>query len=244
MTAGEAAIVLLGALAGGFVNGLTGFGTGLTALGIWLYALPPATAATLVIVTSVASQLQTLPLIWHRLDWPRARRFVLPGLLAAPAGAAALAFIEPRPFKVGVGIFLVLYVAAALRPAAPVASAWGGRLADAVIGLAGGFLGGLAGLSGALVVLWTDLRGDAKEARRSLLQAFNLSILLVALASHAVGGRFGRDMALAIAAALPGTMLGAWLGSRLYRRLGDGDYRRIVLVLLLVSGLALVATSL
>ncbi|MFT5510721.1 MAG: putative membrane protein YfcA [Hyphomicrobiaceae bacterium] len=34
-------VVGLGALAGGFVAGLAGFGTGITAMGIWLYVLPP-----------------------------------------------------------------------------------------------------------------------------------------------------------------------------------------------------------
>jgi len=46
-------IVMIGALAGGFVSGLAGFGTGITALGIWLYALEPAVAATLVVLCSV-----------------------------------------------------------------------------------------------------------------------------------------------------------------------------------------------
>ena len=39
------AIVLVGALAGGFVNGLSGFGTGLTALPFWLQVLEPLLAA-------------------------------------------------------------------------------------------------------------------------------------------------------------------------------------------------------
>ncbi len=34
-------LIFVGALAGGFVSGLAGFGTGLMALGIWLYVLPP-----------------------------------------------------------------------------------------------------------------------------------------------------------------------------------------------------------
>jgi uncharacterized membrane protein YfcA len=33
-------IILAGALAGGLVNGLTGFGTALTAVGLWLFAIP------------------------------------------------------------------------------------------------------------------------------------------------------------------------------------------------------------
>lgn len=39
MTVDQILIVLIGTLADGFVNGLTGFGTGITAMGIWLY--PP-----------------------------------------------------------------------------------------------------------------------------------------------------------------------------------------------------------
>lgn len=241
MTAGAAAVVLAGALLGGFVNGLTGFGTGLTALGIWLWVLSPPVAATLVVVTSVISQLQTLPMIWRRLDAARAWPFVLPGLVAAPLGVAGLSYLEPRHFKLAIGVFLIAYSGVSLVDRRPRGTDWGGRLADGCVGLAGGLLGGLAGLSGALLVLWTDVRGLPKDTRRGLLQSFNLSILALALAAHVAAGRLDAPTGVAVAAALPGTLAGAWLGARVYRRLGDGDYRRIVLVLLMISGLALCA---
>lgn len=241
MTTGAAALVLAGALLGGFVNGLTGFGTGLTALGIWLWALPPPAAATLVVVTSVVAQLQTLALVWRKLDVARVWPFVLPGLLAAPLGVAAIAYLDPRDFKLAIGLLLVVYSAASLLHRGRGGSAWGGGLADGCVGLAGGFLGGLAGLSGALLVLWTEFRDLPKDARRGLLQSFNLAVLAVALAAHVAAGRLDAQTGLAVAAALPGTLAGAWLGARVYRRLGDGDYRRIVLVLLLIAGLALCA---
>jgi uncharacterized protein len=38
-------VIALGALASGFVSGLVGFGTGITAVGIWLYAVTPPVAA-------------------------------------------------------------------------------------------------------------------------------------------------------------------------------------------------------
>jgi uncharacterized membrane protein YfcA len=44
---GTLAVVLAGALAGGFANGLTGFGTGLTALPFWLQVVEPVIAAQL-----------------------------------------------------------------------------------------------------------------------------------------------------------------------------------------------------
>ena len=42
----QAAFLVAGALAGGIVNGLTGFGTAITALGIWVYAIPPTDASS------------------------------------------------------------------------------------------------------------------------------------------------------------------------------------------------------
>ena len=47
-------LLFVGALAGGFVSGLAGFGTALMALGIWLYVLPPAVAVPLVLICSVS----------------------------------------------------------------------------------------------------------------------------------------------------------------------------------------------
>ena len=46
--AGDIAIVVAGALAAGFVNGLSGTGYALIALGFWLQAMSPITAAPLV----------------------------------------------------------------------------------------------------------------------------------------------------------------------------------------------------
>ena len=50
MTTVAFGLLLLGALAGGFVSGLAGFGTALMALGIWLYAFPPSVAVPLILL--------------------------------------------------------------------------------------------------------------------------------------------------------------------------------------------------
>lgn len=239
----QVALVLAGALAGGIVNGLTGFGTGITAMGLWLYALSPTVAATLVIVCSVVSQVQTLPLVWRSIEWGRVLPFVVPGLLGVPIGTWLLPQIDPRSFKIGVGLFLVAYPAYVLTRQAHMASAVGGRPADAAVGFGGGVLGGLTGFSGPLPIVWTDIRGWTKEERRSVLQAFNFSILTVSLLSHALSGLLTREVAVATLAALPGTIGGAWIGSQIYRRLGDRGFQKAVMALLLTSGLILIATS-
>lgn len=244
MGTAEIAIVFFGALAGGVVNGLTGFGTAITTLGIWVHAMPPAAAASLAIVCSVASQAQTLHLIWRNIRWKRVAAFILPGLVGVPLGTLVLPQVDPTIFKLGLGSFLVAYPAYVLLRSRHIAWAFGGAAADGAVGFGGGFLGGLTGLSGVLPVVWTDIRGWSKDERRAVVQSFNMAILSLALLTHAATGLLTRDVAVQAIVALPGTIGGAWLGAFIYRRLADRGYQRVVMLLLIASGIGLIWTSL
>ena len=172
MHAASYALLLLGALAGGFVSGLSGFGTALMALGIWLYVLPPSMAVPLVLICSVISQLSTLPSMWRSFDLSLVWPFVIGGLLGVPLGTMLIAHADPRIFKLTVGALLLVFPTA-LYFSKPMAFAIGGKLADAAVGFAGGILGGLAGLSGPLPILWASVRGWGKDERRGIFQTFN-----------------------------------------------------------------------
>ncbi len=241
---GQIVLVVVGAFAGGVVNGLTGFGTAITAMGIWLYAIPPTIAASVAIICSVVSQTQTLHLIRRSIRWDRLLPFVLPGVVGVPIGTFLLPHIDPRLFKLGTGSFLVLYSAYVLARRGEISSDWGGKAADGIAGFGGGVLGGLTGLSGVLPVVWTDVRGWTKEQRRSVVQTFNMAILSLALVSHALTGLLTRQVAFDALVALPATIAGAWLGAFIYRRLADRGYQRVVMMLLFVSGVGLIWSTL
>ena len=80
------AVLVFGAVAGGFVSGLAGFGTALIALGVWLNVLPPGIAGTLVIICSVVSQTAALPSLWRTIDFKLVWPFLVGGLLGVPSG--------------------------------------------------------------------------------------------------------------------------------------------------------------
>ena len=103
------AILLAGALAGGFVNGLTGFGTGLTALPLWLQALEPVLAAQLVSAASIVGHVTAIPSIWARVDWRRLAPLLAGGLLGVPIGSWLLPHIPLAAFKIAVGTVLIGY---------------------------------------------------------------------------------------------------------------------------------------
>src|SRR5215471_9055912 len=107
MHAGAYALLLLGALAGGFVAGLAGFGTALMALGIWLYVLPPSLAVPLVLICSVIAQISTLPSMWKSFDLSLVWPFLIGGLAGVPLGTMMIASADPKVFKLSVGILLL-----------------------------------------------------------------------------------------------------------------------------------------
>ena len=232
MTTIAYAILLLGALAGGFVSGLAGFGTALMALGIWLYVLPPSIAVPLVLICSIVAQTSTLPSFWRSFDFKLVWPFLIGGLAGVPLGTLLIAHADPNVFKLSVGVLLLVFPTALYFYRNPVAVRFGGRLADGMVGFAGGILGGLAGLSGPLPTLWASVRGWGKDERRGVFQTFNWTVLSAALCLQAATGFIKREVLWLALLALPGTIVGAWLGARTYHALSDRNFRDVVLALL------------
>ena len=237
-------LLFVGALAGGFVSGLAGFGTALIALGIWLYVVPPSIAVPLVLISSIVAQTSTLPAILRSIDFGMVWPFLVGGLAGVPVGTMLIAHADPNIFKLSVGVLLLVFPTALYFNNSHVVFTFGGRVADAAIGFAGGILGGLAGLSGPLPTLWASVRGWGKDERRGVFQTFNWTVLSAALCLQAATGLVNRDVLWLALLTLPATIIGAWIGARAYRAMSDRNFRDVVLGLLFLSGIGLVWSSL
>lgn len=243
--ASDIALVVLGALLGGFVNGLTGTAYALVAMSFWLHAMPPVFAAPLVCLCAVGGHLQALPSIWHGIRWPRLWPFLIAGLIGVPLGTLMLSHVRPDPLKLGIGILLVAYVSwngFVRRP--PSIRHWGGRLADAAAGFVGGVLGGMASISGPIPVTWVQLRNWSRDEQRGVNQPYNMAILFLALVSAAIGGLLDVRWLFWAAISLPVSLIGTRLGLKMYGRFNDEQFRRLVLGMLGLSGLVLIFSAL
>ncbi|WP_024511135.1 sulfite exporter TauE/SafE family protein [Bradyrhizobium sp. ARR65] len=244
MHAAGYALLFVGALAGGFVSGLAGFGTALMALGIWLYVLPPSVAVTLVLICSVVAQTSTLPSMWKGFDLSLVWPFLIGGLAGVPLGTMLIAHADPDVFKRTIGIFLLVFPVALHFNRDWPALRFGGKLADGAVGFAGGILGGLAGLSGPLPILWASLRGWGKHERRGVFQLFNWTVLAAALCLQIASGLIEPHVIWLALVAFPGTIAGAWLGARVYHAMSDRNFTDVVLGLLFISGIGLLWSGL
>jgi uncharacterized membrane protein YfcA len=240
----DIALVVGGALAAGFVNGLTGTGFGLVALGFWLHAMSPLAAAPLVALCSVVGHIQSLPRIWRGIDRVRLLPFLLLGLVGVPIGTALLDHVHVQSLKLGIGLLLVCYCAWMAFVRHPPIVKGGGKIADAAVGFVGGVLGGMASLSGPAPTIWVQLRGWDKHQQRGVNQPFNMVILTAAFLSAAMAGFLDRTFWIWSVIVVPSTLIGAHIGLTLYRRIDDRQFRRIVLVLLSLSGATLIVSAL
>lgn len=237
------ALVAIGAVLGGLASGLTGFGFGLTSLPLWAHVLAPAVASPLVIVCSVVGQVQTMPKIWHAVDFRRLAPYVIFGVVGVPVGVMLLPHISPSAFRIALGAFVVVACGTLLwlRIARRREST---RAGDALVGLTGGVLGGITGLSGIPATIWAELHGWGKDERRAIFQGYNLAILLLALAGHVLAGSFTAEVLRQLLIAIPSTIVGVWAGRKLYDRVDARRFSRIVLWLVFCAGASLLAFGL
>lgn len=121
-------VVVAGAVVAGFVQGLSGFGYGLTAMSVWAWSIDPRLAAALVVFGSLTGQLIAAFSVRRGFDWRRLLPFLLGGLVGIPIGVRILPMLDVHMFKALLGCFLVLWcplmLAVKYLPASRRAAGW------------------------------------------------------------------------------------------------------------------------
>jgi uncharacterized protein len=235
--------VLVGALAAGFVQGLSGFAFGLVAMTVWVWTVAPQLAGPLVVFGSLVGQLLSLGSFRRSFHWPRLWPFVLGGCIGTPIGVWMLHYVDPTQFKLAVGLILVAYCPLMLVIGRVPHVTAGGRLADSGVGLIGGVMGGLGGLNGPAPTLWCSLRGWSRDEQRAVFQTFSLCMQALTLAIYVASGLITSQTVRLFAIVAPAMVVPTLIGVRMYARFSEAGFRQLVLVLLSVSGVVLLAAS-
>ena len=202
--------------------------------GIWLHIITPLQTATLIVGYSLVTQGYGIWKLRHALNWRNVVPYIIGGIIGVPAGAMLLAHTDPAYLRIGVGVLLVLYSTySLLRPKLkPIGSSVS---IDVGIGALNGLLAGLTGLVGVVVTIWCQLRALPKDVQRTTFQPVMFASGLVTGISLSVAGAVTAETVKLYFLGLPLMLLGMWSGFRLYGKLNDEAFRKIILLLLLVS---------
>lgn len=232
-------LFLLAAFIGGFASGLAGFAMGFVVSGIWLHVLTPIQTTTLIVGYGLLTQGYGVWKLRRALTWHHIAPFIIGGTIGVPIGTMLLTYINPAYLRSGVGVLLVIYGAYGLMQPKlkPVPDS---VPADTGIGFLNGILAGLTGLPGFIITVWCQLRGWTKDVQRAVFQPVLLAAIVVNIISLGIAGAITADTLRLYLLGLPAMIAGLWVGFRLYGKLDDAAFRKVILVLLLLSGFALI----
>lgn len=228
-------VVLLAALAGGALRGLTGFGSALLMAPLMSLVLSARETMCLVtLLNALPMGRATLAAAGRVID----REVMLPMSLAAfvgvPCGIALVGALPAQAFGMVIGA-AVIASALALMSGAVLVKGRSLRLSLGV-GVLSGLLTGFGGVGGPPAILYLlGVEPDGHRARANFI-VFFAALYPVALAAVALLGLLSwLDVALGLALA-PLFHLGGVGGAWLYRRIGKRHFRPFVLVLLVAAG--------
>jgi uncharacterized protein len=239
----DLSIFVIGSFAAAFVTGLAGFAFGLIAAAIWLHALTPTQTTTLIVAYGLLVQGYAVWKLRHTLKASRLIPLILGSAIGVPFGIVLLRWVSPAHLRIAIGVLLVLFSLYNLvRPKLPEVKG-GGQAADAGVGFLNGVVGGSTGLAGILIVIWSNMRGWQRDEQRAAFQPTGVATFLITLIALGGVGIITADTVKLFAIGLPALAIGTWLGWMLYGKLDEAAFRKGVLVLLLISGAALIAVG-
>jgi uncharacterized membrane protein YfcA len=235
----ELPLFLLATFAGAFVAGLSGFAFGLAAASLWLSVLTPLQSASLIVGFGLLVQGYSVWKLRAAIDWRRLWPFMIGAVVGVPVGVSLLTWADPKSVRIAVGVILIAYsLYAFLRPQLKVATIVP-PAADMAVGFVNGLLGGMTGLAGIIITIWCNLRGLPKELQRATFQPVAVVVFAMAALMLGAKGSLTLETAKLFVLGLPFLFAGTWLGLKLFGRIDEATFRKIVLTLLLVSGVAL-----
>jgi uncharacterized protein len=230
---------LAATFAAALVAGLAGFAFGLVAAAIWLHILTPLQTATLIVVFGLLVQGYSVWKLRAALNWSRLWPFLLGAAIGVPIGVAILEWTNPAYLRKAIGAVMALYSIYGLARPTMKPIAKGEAAADATVGFLNGVLGAMTGFAGILVTIWCGLRGWSKDEQRAIFQPVGVAIFAMSAVWLGGSGSISPDTVWLFLIGLPVLLAGTWVGLKLYGQLNEAGFRKIVLLLLFVSGVAL-----
>jgi uncharacterized protein len=236
-------LLIAGASVAGFVQGLSGFAFGMVAMSFWVWGIDPRVAAVMTVFGGLIGQIVGVFSVPRNLRLAPLLPFVAGGLVGIPLGVTVLPHLDPALFKLFFGSMLVIFCPVMLFAQKLPTITANTRVGDSLAGMGGGFLSGIGGFAGVVPTLWCTLRGFEKQQQRAVIQNFNLAMLSVTMATYLATGMVTRDMIPQLPIVAAALLVPSLIGARIYIGLSELAFRRLVLSLLSLSGVAMLATS-
>lgn len=222
-------------IAGGMVQGITGFGFGLFSMGLMVMFMPVTEATSIIAILSLGSACLNLWTVRRDIVWREALSLIGPAVPACALGVCLLTSLNTDVLRTGVAVMILAGCAVTLwSPKGAMmsrANPWG-----YVAGLIGGVFNGALGMGGPPVVLYTLLRAWDKGLAKGIMSSFFVVVGLFRIVLLIARGIATPHIFRAGLMLLPAALLACYVGTRVFHRLSTTVFRYAAMALL--AGLA------
>jgi uncharacterized membrane protein YfcA len=222
------------------IRGSSGFGGVTVPLLTWILSLK--TVAPLVTFLGLISSAAILRTAWQHVSWQDLRRILPSTVVGVVIGAYFFKTLDALTLARLLGGIVFAYGCYALiitwRPPRSTPLPMG--VITPVAGTIAGFVGTMFGsMAGMFYAMYLDMLQRSRDVFRATAAAALFALGILRGGAYVITGEFTHDVMIACIAALPMMGLGIWAGSRIHANLNDLAFKRMVAVILMLSGLPL-----
>lgn len=218
------------------VRGIAGFGSGLIAVPLLSMVAPVATVVPVVVSLDYVGSAGQGVRNAQRVAWGEQLVLVPFTLVGVATGLAVLRGVSSGALSRVLGGFVIAYAVYQLLPLPPLR---GSRVAAVWCGFLGGVVGTLFGTGGPFYAIYFNLRGLDKSQFRATFATNFLIDGGVRLGGYALAGLLGWTTLLWVVASLPLVAAGLYVGGRVHVGLSQHEFVRLVSLILVATGGAL-----
>ena len=204
--------------------------------------LPPQVAVPVIVIHNTLINIIILFEARKYVNLKRIWPLMLFGVIGIPFGTYLLIVLDTGILKMLIGSFIILFSLAILKGYRKEIK--NEKLAFAPVGFLSGFFKGCASIGGPPVVLFFSNQNISRKIFRANLVVYFLVLGLATIPIYFLGGLINQEVINYTLLLLPAMILGALTGIKLTHRIDEKIFKKIVLVILLFSGLVAIASGL
>jgi len=229
-------LLITGISLGFFIQTITGFAGALVSLPFLLFVMPLSDAiAYLSIFYSISTPIYVYK-EWGNIDKSLLKKLALPSFIGLFIGIVVLVYGQPLILKKALGLFIILFVLNSLRIKKEILII---SKMKYVFGFLGGFFSGVFSSGGPLyVVVVKNETSDVKTFRATMFGVLGLVTMMripvLIFEGILTVGKLYNSLYV-----FPFFILALFLGNKVYLKLNEVLFKKIMLALLFISGIML-----
>jgi len=221
--------------ASAFLQGLSSFGFSILSLPLLSMYLSPKTVVPMLLFYSIVINLTVIATCWKSFSIKSIWMLLAGAVLGLPLGTYLLLILDDVILRKGIGVFVVIFSLILLSGKRWILKRE--KTTQLIIGFFSGIFSGSVGISGPPIILFLSNKGVGKDEFRANLSGYFFLLNLFTIPVYYLNGLLTKEVMHYSMNWSPALIVGVATGTFFARKIKPEKFGKLVLILLLLTGL-------